>query len=97
MDHAEIMEVRALCSKHGIDLQGTDGQPHHCGQRMHVKGGLLGPDWAKCEICGLTIANLASPHIAGRLYSEKDLASMGNATWGVISQGAMYPPEQNLP
>ncbi len=74
--------VTDLCAELRIELKGDDGQPYHCGTHMHVKGGIIGPDYAKCETCGITIGNLASPHVnGGGIPSDEWIAEHGNATW----------------
>lgn len=64
--------VTELCKKFGIELQPPDGQPFHCGQRMDVRSGIVGPDYAECKICGLAIGNIASPHISGIIFQIND-------------------------
>ncbi len=76
--------VSECCAEHGIELRGDDGQPFHCGERMRVKSGLLGPDYAICK-CGLAIGNLASPHISGCIPSAEWLSANGAKTWAKVS------------
>jgi len=76
----ELLGLKELCLKHGIELKGDDGQPYHCGKRMVVKGGIIGPDYAKCE-CGLVIGNVLSPHISGGIPNEAWIRKHGDATW----------------
>lgn len=74
--------VKTVARRAGIELRGEDGQPYHCGQRMHVKGGIFGSDWARCEACGLTMANYASPHINhGRLFDDDWYEKWGHRCW----------------
>jgi hypothetical protein len=58
-----MYSIRQLARREGIELQGDDGQPYHCGERMRVGSGIAGPHYARCK-CGLEVGNLASPHIA---------------------------------
>lgn len=76
----ELLGLKELCLKHGIELKGDNGQPYHCGKRMVVKGGIFGPDYAECE-CGLVIGNVLSPHISGGIPNEDWIRKHGNATW----------------
>ena len=89
VDRAPVMPsvmrtVTDLCAELGIDLRGEDGQPWHCGERMRVKSGLMGPDYAECK-CGLIIGNAASPHISGGIPSEDWCNEHGNRTWVKLS------------
>lgn len=63
----DVDEVKRLT---GIELRGDDGQPYCCGQRMNVKGGIMGPDYARCKVCGQEIGNYRSPHISGSLLGD---------------------------
>ncbi len=77
-----MLDVRTLCAQLGIELQGEDGQPFHCGQRMRTYSGILGTDLAVCEVCGLRIGNVASPHINGGLvFEDKWYEEHGDKTW----------------
>lgn len=58
-------DVRSVCVAAGIDLRGGEGQPFCCGERMEVRSGILGPDYAKCHTCETELRNLASPHVNG--------------------------------
>ena len=85
----ETGDIRATCAKAGIELQGEEGQPYHCGQRMQVKEGIFGPDYARC-LCGLVIGNLASPHINGGLvYSETWYDDNADTSWTILQR----PPQ----
>lgn len=75
-----MQTVTELCAELGIELRGDDGQPFHCGERMRVKSGLMGPDYAECR-CGLKIGNMASPHVSGCFPSQQWLEENGNRTW----------------
>ena len=79
----DLKDVRTLCKEIGIDLQGPDGQPFCCSQRMTVRGGIMGPDYAKCEKCGKTIGNMASPHINGGYIPDEKFFEdhPNNSTW----------------
>lgn len=69
-DHGPVVEVAASV---GIELRGEDGQPYHCGERMTVYSGVVGPDRASCEACGLTIENGLSPHMNGGYFLPDDV------------------------
>ena len=84
--HAELTDVRTLCAKLGIELQGEQGHPFHCGQRMKTYSGIMGTDLAICEVCGLTIGNIASPHInGGFLMGDEWHKKHGDRTWARLS------------
>ena len=61
----DCSKVEQLCKELGIRLEGKDGQPFHCGERMETKAGVIGVDYAHCRKCGLAIGDLRSPHING--------------------------------
>jgi len=78
----DLLDVSDLCQCEGIELRGEDGQPYCCGERMIVKGGLIGPDFAECRRCGKAIGNAASPHInGGGIPSAEWLDEHGDKTW----------------
>ena len=80
-----LFDVTDLCQREGIELRGDDGQPYCCGERMDVRGGIIGPDFAKCRKCGKAIGNAASPHInGGRIPSDEWIKENGNKTWYVL-------------
>ena len=86
----ELTDVRTLAAAHGIELRGDDGQPYHCGERMQVRSGLVGPDYALCR-CGLAIGDMASPHINGGIVFVKEWYEQhGHRTWTLLSEG--LPP-----
>lgn len=62
---------------------------------MQVKGGLIGPDYAKCHTCGQEIGNAASPHINGGYIPDEAFLNSGK-TWVRLSlpndQGVARPP-----
>jgi len=62
-DFFDIRDIADVKARTGIDLRGVDGEPYCCEQRMQVKSGIIGPDYAKCHTCGQEIGNAASPHI----------------------------------
>ena len=76
----ELADVRTLCGRLGIELRGAEGHPWHCGERMRTKVGVIGIDYAKCEQCGLTIGNMASPHINGGCVPTQEFLERGD-TW----------------
>jgi len=80
IDASDLRTIRELCAEIGIELRGEDGQPFCCDQRMRVSGGIIGPDHARCEVCGKEIGNLASPHVnGGRVPTDEFLKS--EKTW----------------
>lgn len=80
-----LYTVVEIAEATGIDLRGPAGHPYHCGERMHVKAGLIGPDYAQCEACGLTIGNAASPHISRwERSAEIDSQEIDGRTWIVL-------------
>ncbi len=85
VDVVVMRTVTDLCAELGIELRGDDGQPFHCGERMRVKSGLMGPDYAECK-CGLRIGNAASPHInGGCILDDKWCEEHGDRTWVKLS------------
>lgn len=80
-----FMSVVDLAKSLNITLTGEDGQPHHCGKLMQVKGGILGPDYAECHVCGLIIGNILSPHINGGRVFDEEFYEV-EETWGVLSK-----------
>ena len=77
-----LLGVSELCQQIGIELRGTDGQPYCCGQRMTVKSGIIGTDFAECQICKKAIGNMASPHInGGGIPTDEWLKKQGEQTW----------------
>ena len=80
-----LFDVADLCQREGIELRGDDGQPYCCGERMNVRGGIIGPDFAECRKCGKAIGNAASPHInGGCIPSDEWIKENGNKTWCVL-------------
>jgi hypothetical protein len=70
----------------GVELrdEGVEGyvQPYHCGQRMRVKKGIIGPDYARCEVCGAELRCMASPHVnGGVVVSPEWLDAQGDRLW----------------
>lgn len=79
-------DVVSLCADLGIILPtSSERDPEHCGQEMQVKGGILGPDYVRCKVCGLTIGNVLSPHInGGRVFFDE--AYEEKETWCVLEK-----------
>jgi Fe-S-cluster-containing hydrogenase component 2 len=67
----ELLDARAIAEREGIELQGDEGHPFHCAQRMQTKSGIAGVDYARCEACGLCIYRPVSPHMGSRLNQEQ--------------------------
>ena len=85
----KLLSVKEICRLNNIELKEPDGQPYCCGQRMDVRSGIAGPDYAKCEVCGKTIGNLASPHInGGFIPSDQFFKENPNGTWARIDTKA---------
>ena len=77
----ETVDVRTA-AQIGVELHGEDGQPFHCGQRMTVKGGIVGTDYAKCETCGVALLRLDSPHVnGGHIFDAATYESLGDNVW----------------
>lgn len=75
-------DVRAAAARIGVDLRGEDGQPYHCGERMTVKGGILGTDYAKCETCGALLLRIDSPHTnGGQIFTHEEYQLLSDAVW----------------
>lgn len=84
-DHAD---ARTIAERVGIVLEGEEGHPFHCGERMRTKGGIVGVDYAECN-CGLLICNAGSPHInGGYILNEEILTEHLAAMWFVAKEGA---------
>ena len=94
-------DVQTVADRAGVELQGEEGIPFHCGERMHVKSGILGPDYAKCETCGLLLYNAASPHVNGGIVWKEDvLDKFGDGLWttmGGPERGPEWGPGNPLP
>lgn len=78
-----FMSIRELCEAEEIDLRGEDGQPYCCDERMHVKSGICGPDFARCRQCGKEIRNFVSPHVNGGYLVTEEFAESGR-TWARV-------------
>lgn len=88
LDQERYGTVQEIAGLLGIELRGEDGQPYCCGKQMRVKAGLFGPDYARCDRCGKTIWNAASPHVNGGILLHDDILSeWGDALW-TSHQGA---------
>ena len=82
MNQEEYADVRTIAERAGVELRGDDGIPWHCEIEMQVKAGIWGPDYAKCNACGITMRNLASPHInGGVVFPEETHEAYGNVMW----------------
>jgi hypothetical protein len=58
---------------------------YHCGEKMDVRSGLLGPDFAACHKCGIRLLNMASPHINGGRMPDGDNEQVkAGRTWSVV-------------
>lgn len=96
-------DVRTIAERAGIELRTVDGEegiPFCCGQRMQVKGGIWGPDHARCGSCRQEIMNLASPHInGGYVLSEAVLEAHGDSIWTIrgAAKLELEEAENNLP
>jgi len=78
----ELLGVSELCQQLSIELRGADGQPYCCGERMEVRSGIIGVDYAKCRKCGKAIGNVMSPHINGGYIVNDDFVKQhGDRTW----------------
>ena len=80
----DIRNIEDVKTRTGIELRGDDGQPYCCDQRTQVKGGIIGPDYAKCHVCGQEIGNAASPHINGGHIPADEFLESGK-TWVRLS------------
>lgn len=60
-----LLPIKELCRNEDIELKGSEGHSYCCGERMRVKAGIAGTDYAKCWRCGKTIGDYLSPHING--------------------------------
>ena len=58
-------DLLTACKDAGIELQGEEWHPFHCGERMATYSGLVGVDYSRCRKCGLELSNVASPHMNG--------------------------------
>ena len=82
--------VREICQRAGVTLrENTRGEAVAlcCNRPMMVKSGMIGPDYLGCQQCGLTIGNMASPHInGGRVLTEEAYAKHGQGMWTVLRE-----------
>jgi hypothetical protein len=80
--------VTDLCNEVGIELQGEEGHPFHCDERMQTKSGIIGTDFARCLKCKLTIGNMLSPHINGGYVFDDEKMLTDKETWRrIVLQG----------
>ena len=78
----DYSDVKTIAERAGVELQGEEGHPFCCGERMHTKAGLWGVDYAKCEKCKKMIVNCASPHINGGIvFTDEVYEKWGDAMW----------------
>ena len=81
-------DVRTITDTAGIELrtvEDEEGIPYHCEERMQVKGGITGPDYARCSPCRLAIGNMLSPHINGGVILKEELTEkFGESLWTII-------------
>src|SRR5690606_40063074 len=87
----DIRDIEEVKARTGIEMRGDDGQPFCCGKRMQVTGEIIGPDYAKCHVCGQEIGNAASPHINGGYIPTEEFEKSGK-TWVHLS-----PPNVQAP
>ena len=94
-------DVRTVAEHAGIELRTVDeeeGIPFHCGERMHVKGGIMGPDYAHCNRCGLLMSNAASPHInGGYILNDDVMKRYGDCLWTTQGGTAAEPEKTAAP
>ena len=75
-------DIRTIAERAGVELKEEDGIPYHCGERMQVKAGIIGPDYVKCHPCGLLLLNTASPHVnGGIIWNEDVMEKFWDAMW----------------
>ena len=90
-DQEEYGDVASICERAGVELRTVDGEegiPFCCGQRMQVKAGIMGPDYARCNECRLEVENLASPHINGGIVlNEEIILAHGERMWRARRRG----------
>ena len=81
-------DVRTIANTAGIELrtvENEEGIPYHCGERMQVKGGVIGPDYTRCGLCELAIGNMLSPHINGGVILKEEITEkFGDSLWTVL-------------
>ena len=84
-DHADVRTIAERASIELRTVEEEEGIPFCCDQRMHVKDGIMGPDYTHCNQCGKTMNNLASPHInGGILWNEEVMEAHGDRIWTFI-------------
>lgn len=89
--------VQQLPEAFGIELRDDDGVPWHCGQKMIVRSGLFGADFAECQPCGLTVGNALSPHInAGIVFVDEVYEAHPGGAWVALRRAAP-PSRQDQP
>lgn len=75
-DDAERLTMRQAIDRVGWTYRIVDDETFAdvscCGDLVDVWSGIAGTDRASCATCGKTILNLASPHINGGHFSERD-------------------------
>ena len=82
MSQQSFFSLKELCEREHIELRGAEGKPYCCDELMSVRSGMIGPDYARCNVCGKEIGNIASPHINGGYIPSKEwVAIHGEKTW----------------
>lgn len=75
-------DVLSAADALGVELRGEEGHPFCCGDRMTVKGGIFGVDYASCETCGNYLYRIDSPHTnGGHVLSDEGYAELGDRIW----------------
>lgn len=74
-----LFALKELASREGIELRENPDDldyslPYHCDKQMQVRTGICGPDYGRCDECGLDIRMIGSPHVNGGLV-------MGDEWW----------------
>ena len=81
----EYGDVPTITNIAGIELRDENGKeriPYHCNEKMQVKRGIIGPDYARCNTCELVICNMLSPHInGGMILKEEVIRTYGESLW----------------
>ena len=81
-DHADVRTIAERASIELRTVEEEEGILFCCDQRMHVKAGIMGPDYAHCNQCGQTMTNQASPHVnGGILWNEEVMEAHGDRMW----------------
>ena len=79
---AGAMTVEKACESIGVELRGEEGHPFCCGERMHVKGGIFGVDYARCSTCENLLTRIDSPHTnGGYVFTAEEYDELGDEVW----------------